>query len=95
MDLDASRPTWRVRSSRSKPLPSGTWNIGGTSSWTRGAATYSLTVTTSPALHYNASCTAAPRFDAGTVVIVVMRGGRSATVTIEFTACGEFTTTRS
>jgi hypothetical protein len=78
-----------------QPLPSGTWTIGGTSSWTRGANTYSLTVTTNPALHYNASCTVAPRFDAGTLVSVVVRGARTTTVRIQFTACGQRTVTRS
>ena len=78
-----------------QPLPSGNWSIGGTSSWTRGANTYALTVTTGPALHYNASCTTAPRFDAGTLTVVATRGGRTATLTIAFTACGERTVTRS
>jgi len=78
-----------------QPLPSGTWSISGTSSWTRGANSYSLTATTNPALHYNASCTTAPRFDAGTLTVVVMRNARTATVSIQFTACGQYTVTRS
>jgi hypothetical protein len=78
-----------------QPLPSGSWSIGGTSSWTRGPSSYSLTVTTSPPLHYNASCTAAPRFDSGTLVAVVVRDGRTTTVSIHFTACGQYTVTRS
>ena len=78
-----------------QPLPSGNWSIGGTSSWTRGANTYALTVTTNPPLHYNATCADAPRFDAGTLVAVVARGGRTATVRIEFTACGEYMVTRA
>jgi hypothetical protein len=76
-------------------LPSGTWSVNGTSSWTRGLHSYSLTVTTNPALHYNASCTAAPRFDAGKITAVVTKGSQTMTVTIEFTACGVFTVTRS
>jgi len=76
-------------------LPSGTWSVNGTSSWTRGQRSYSLTVTTNPALHYNASCTAAPRFDAGKITAVVVRNSQTVTVTIEFTACGVFTVTRS
>ena len=67
----------------------------GTSSWTRGQRSYSLTVTTNPPLHYNASCTAAPRFDAGKLTAVVVRNSQTVTVTIEFTACGEYTVTRS
>src|SRR5207249_2916744 len=42
------------------PLPSGNWNITGTSTWTSGLLSYSLAVTTNPQLHYNASCTLAP-----------------------------------
>jgi len=76
-------------------LPSGTWSVNGTSSWTRGQRSYSLTVTTNPALHYNASCTAAPRFDAGKITAVVVRNSQTVTVTIEFTACGVYTVTRS
>ena len=76
-------------------LPSGTWSVNGTSSWTRGQNSYSLTVTTNPALHYNASCTNAPRFDAGKITAVVVRNSKTMTVTIEFTACGVFTVTRS
>jgi hypothetical protein len=76
-------------------LPSGTWSVNGTSSWTRGQRSYSLTVTTNPPLHYNASCTAAPRFDAGKLTAVVVRNSQTVTVTIEFTACGVYTVTRS
>jgi hypothetical protein len=76
-------------------LPSGTWNISGTSSWTRGTNTYSLTVTTNPALHFNATCTVAPRFDTGTLTAVVTKGGQTQTVRVQFTACGQVTVTRS
>jgi hypothetical protein len=76
-------------------LPSGTWTVNGTSAWTRGGKSYSLTVTTNPPLHYNASCTSAPRFDAGKITAVVVRSGQTITVTIEFTACGMYTVTRS
>jgi hypothetical protein len=76
-------------------LPSGTWTVTGTSSWTRGHSSYSLTVTTNPPLHYNASCTTAPRFDAGTITAVVTQGTHAMTVSIQFTACGKYTVTRS
>jgi hypothetical protein len=69
-------------------LPSGTWTITGTSSWPQDGTACSVTVSTSRALHYNASCTATPRFDAGTVTAVVRLGGPMATVTMQFTACG-------
>jgi hypothetical protein len=76
-------------------LPSGKWTVNGTSSWTRGHNSYSLTVTTNPPLHYNATCTAAPRFDAGKITAIVVRGSQTMTVSIEFTACGQYTVTRS
>ncbi|MGH7628933.1 MAG: hypothetical protein ACREOF_06010 [Gemmatimonadales bacterium] len=78
-----------------QPLPSGTWDISGTSTWNRGDAVWSASVTTNPALHYEASCAEAPRFDAGTLTLVVTRGGNSSTVTIEYTGCGEYLVTRS
>jgi len=77
------------------PLPSGTWNIAGTSTWTRGDKTYSLSVTTNPPLHYNADCTVAPKFDAGTITAVVTRSSGTTTITVQFTACGQYTVTRS
>jgi len=76
-------------------LPSGIWNVNGTSSWTRGSRTYSLTVTTNPPLHYNAACTTAPRFDAGTLTAAITRNGQTMHVVIQFTACGQYTVTRS
>jgi len=77
-------------------LPSGKWVISGTSSWTRGANTYALTVTTNPALHYSASCGSEPRFDSGTLTVVVTKGSQTSTVTIAFTGCGQApTVTRS
>ena len=76
------------------PLPSGSWNIAGTSTWTRGDRTYSLFVTTNPPLHYNADCTVAPKFDAGTISAVVTRSSGMTTITVQFTACGQYTVTR-
>ena len=77
------------------PLPSGTWNITGTSTSTRGDKSYSLSVTTNPPLHYNAACTVAPKFDAGTISAVVTRNAQTTNITVQFTACGQFTVTRS
>src|SRR6266550_2243284 len=76
-------------------LPSGDWSINGTSSWTRGTRSYALTVTTNPPLHYNASCTAFPRFDSGTLTAAVTRGGQTIHVVVTFTACGQYAVTRS
>ena len=77
------------------PLPNGDWNITGTSVWTSGPLSYSLAVTTNPQLHYNASCTVEPRFDSGTLAAVVTKNTTSTNVTIQFTACGQYTVTRT
>jgi len=76
-------------------LPSGTLSIDGTSTWTHGTNSYSLTVSTDPLLYYNASCTVRPKFDAGTIKTTVTRNGTTSNVTIAFTACGQYTVTRS
>ena len=77
------------------PLPSGSWTISGSSTFTSGTNNYALSVTTSPPLHYNTSCSVEPRFDSGKLTAVVTKGTASSTVTIEFTACGQYTVTRS
>jgi hypothetical protein len=78
-----------------QPLPSGTLNIAGSSEWTRGAdEAFSITITSS-GLHYDASCTVAPKFDAGTLTAVVTRGGQVTNVVIQHTACGQYTVSRS
>jgi hypothetical protein len=76
-------------------LPSGTWSVSGSSTWTSGTNSYSLSVTTGDPLHYNASCSVEPRFDSGKLTAVVTKGTASTTVTIQFTACGQYTVTRS
>lgn len=76
-------------------LPSGTWVINGTSAWTHGERSASLSISTEVPLHYNAECQEAPKFDAGKLVITMTRGDRTATVTIEYIACGQYTVTRS
>jgi hypothetical protein len=75
-------------------LPAGTWDVDGTSAWTKGDRSWSLTVNTSVPLHFDPACEFRPRFDDGTVEIVATRGGQTSTVTIEFTACGQYTVTR-
>jgi len=77
------------------PLPSGNWGVSGSSTWTSGINSYSLAVTTSDPLHYDTSCTVEPRFDSGKLTAVVTKGTASTTVTIQFTACGQYTVTRS
>lgn len=76
-------------------LPAGTWDVDGTSSWTKGDRSWSLTVNTSVPLHFDPACEFRPRFDDGTVEVVATRAGETSTVTIEFTACGQYTVTRS
>lgn len=80
---------------RRDSLPSGAWHITGSSMWSRGDRTWSVDVNTGPDLHYNAECTDAPRFDAGTLTAVATRNGVSTTVTIQYTGCGTYTVTRS
>lgn len=80
---------------RDAVLPSGTWNVTGTSTWTRGPRSHELTVSTDPVLHFNSTCTVVPRFDSGTVTAVVTRNGATSTVTVQFTACGQYTVTRT
>lgn len=78
-----------------QPLPSGTLNVAGTSHWTRGADEDFSIVVTSSGLHYEAACTIAPKFDAGTMTAVVTRGDVVTNVIIQHTACGQYTVTRS
>lgn len=81
---------------RDAPLPSGTLTITGSSAVTFNDSTiFSLSVTTPTTLHRNATCAERPQFDSGKVVAVVQRHGETATITIEFTACGQFTVTKS
>src|SRR5260370_30258078 len=75
-------------------LPSGAWTVTGTSAWTRGHSSHSLTVTTNPPLHYNASCTTAPRLDAGTITAVASRGPPTITESDQFPACAKHPVTR-
>ncbi|MFI5235713.1 MAG: hypothetical protein ACHQXA_08385, partial [Gemmatimonadales bacterium] len=76
-------------------LPSGNWTVTGTSVWTHGSATFDLTETTPVPLHHNASCTVTPRFDSGTLNLAVLRNGNASNISIQFTACGTYTVTRS
>jgi hypothetical protein len=81
---------------RDAPLPSGTLSIDGSSTIARnGTTTFDLQVSTPTVLHYNASCSDRPRFDTGTLIAMVTRQGTTTTVTIAFTACGQYTVTRS
>lgn len=77
------------------PLPSGSVTLAGNSTWTRGANTWNLVASTTTPLHYNKTCTVRPMLDAGTLQFVATRNGLTTNVTIQFTACGSYTVTRS
>jgi hypothetical protein len=78
-----------------EPLPSGVLDVAGSMSWVRGSNSRSFAVSTNPDLHFDASCTVSPRFDSGTITAVVTKGGATQTITIAFTACGQFTVTKT
>lgn len=78
-------------------LPSGLRTINGTSTWTRGTATWSFTASTTTPLHYIADCDEVPRFNAGVLTLVVTdRNGNTANLTITYgPACGQVTVTKA
>src|SRR5437773_2462685 len=76
-------------------LPSGDWTIAGSSAYTSGTNSYSLSVTTSDPLHYNTICSVEPRFDSGRLTVQVTNGTTSTTVTITFTGCGQYSVSKS
>jgi hypothetical protein len=76
-------------------LPHGSLAIQGNSTWTRGANTFAIVASTPVPLHYDPTCTVRPKFDAGTFQAVVSRNALTTNVTIQFTACGTYTVTRS
>ncbi len=76
-------------------LPSGSLSLSGNSTWTRGSNTWNLVASTTTPLHYNVNCTVRPMFDSGTLKFVAMRNSLTTNVTIQFTACGQYTVTRS
>lgn len=76
-------------------LPAGTWVVNGSSTWTKDQRSWSMQITTTTPLHFDPACQETPRFDAGSVTTVVTRNGEQSTVTVEFTACGQYTVTRS
>jgi hypothetical protein len=77
------------------PLPAGTLSIQGNSTWTRGTNSWTIVASTPTPLHFDPTCNLRPKFDAGTFQAVVTRNGNTSNVTIQFTACGQYTVTRS
>lgn len=77
-------------------LPSGVLTITGSSTFTRdGTTQFDLQVSTPEPLHFDATCNDRPRFSTGTLQAVVAKQGATSTVMIQFTACGQFTVTKS
>ena len=76
-------------------LPSGTLTVTGSSTFTHGDQSFALEVSTPTPLHFDATCQDRPKFDTGTLVVVATRNGAVSTVTITFTACGQYTLTKS
>jgi hypothetical protein len=77
------------------PLPAGLLSIQGNSTWTRGANSWTIVASTPASLHFQPACGVRPEFDAGTFQAEVTRNGVTSNVTIQFTACGQYTVTRS
>lgn len=71
-----------------QPLPSGTFSISGSISWTRGDESFAMTVTTPTPLSYLASCASAQRFTAGELRADGRFDGRDGYLRIRWTACG-------
>lgn len=77
------------------PLPAGNFTLSGTGSWTTLGRSWSVVVTTVTPLVYDPTCTVAPRLTSGELNLVVTRNGESTNVSIVFTACGQYTVTRT
>jgi hypothetical protein len=77
------------------PLPAGSFTVAGTGSWTTLSRTFTVAVSTVAPLVYDPTCTVAPRFTSGELALVVTRNTEVTNVSIVFTACGQYTVTRT
>ncbi len=77
------------------PAAAGQLTVNGTGSWATLNRSWSVAVTTATPLVYDPTCTVAPRFTAGEVDLVVTRNGEVVNVSVVFTACGQYTVTRT
>ncbi len=77
------------------PLPAGSIMLNGTGNWSTANRTWAVQVTTVTPLAYDPACTTAPRFTAGELAIAVSRNGEVTNVDVVFTACGQYTVTRT
>ena len=78
-----------------QPLPAGSWTLDGTSEWERGGRTWSVVTTTTDPLVFDPACAVPPRLTGGSLHLVVTRDGVVTDVDIVFTACGQYTVTRT
>lgn len=76
-------------------LPGGTLTLTGNSTFTHGDHRVTLDVSTPTQLHFDPACADRPKFDTGTLIVVATRNGTTATLTITFTGCGQYTLTKS
>jgi hypothetical protein len=70
-----------------QPLPSGTADLSGNFSYTKGARAHNVVVTTTAPLQHDSGC-ASQRFVGGGLKAVVGGTGASGTITIAFQSCG-------
>lgn len=77
------------------PLPAGNWTVNGTSTWSTANRSWSIVVSTPEAMHFDPSCTVAPRLTDGTLDLVVTRNGEVTNVEVTFINCGVYQVTRS
>jgi len=78
-----------------QPLPAGTWTLGGASQWDHGLRNWSVVTTTTAPLIYDPTCDVPPRITSGSLHLMVTRDQGVTDVDITFTACGQYTVTRT
>lgn len=77
------------------PLPAGSITLNGTGSWLKGTRSWSVATATLTPLAYDPTCVVAPRLTAGELELTVTRNTEVTLVNILFTACGQYTVTRT
>lgn len=70
------------------PLPAGTWSFDGNSTWAKAGRTWAVELATTTPIHFEPTCDARPRFDAGVVRLEVSRNGATRVVTVSYPECG-------
>jgi hypothetical protein len=70
-------------------VPAGALAVAGTMDWLRGTESYALTVSTTEPLHFDATCDAAQRFDAGEVHAAGTFGDLTGYVRVRWGDCGD------